>query len=76
MIILWLQVNVLIGFTCFGQLGIELGLLQRAGAGSDRCCSALVAGTYKRCRVKSNAVTAPKRGYGKWTQAGGLSTEL
>lgn len=60
MIILWLQVNVLIGFTCFGQLGIKLGLLQRAGAGSDHCCSALVAGTYERGRIKSN-VTAPKR---------------
>jgi hypothetical protein len=65
MIILWLQVNFLMGSICFGQLGFELGLLQRTEAGPDHRCSALVASTDIRRRVKSNAVTAPKRAYGK-----------
>ena len=61
-IILWLQVNVLIGFTCFGQLGIELGLLLSADARPDYRYSALVARTVKQHKVESYAVAAPKRG--------------
>src|SRR5271169_1285308 len=49
-IILWLQVNFLMGSLCFGPPGFDLGLVRRAEAGPDHRCSALVAGTDKRRR--------------------------